>query len=508
MKKFFPIYDIKAIDRRTTELQGIEYIQLIDRASHVLCDWVCEHYTRRKIVVLAGPGNNGADGIALAVLLHDKEWIVDVHTYTGLKGHRSECNEECMRRLCATDIEYDENVGEPDIPQGCLVIDALFGTGLKSELSGPTADVTKYINTLGCEVVSVDIPSGLGNEECYVDIEQRVVMRARHTVTFQFPKMAFFLPELSDYIGKWHVLDIKLAQQAVEEAPTFMYYSDNTEAAKLLKRRDRFAHKGTMGHALLFAGSEGMAGAAILASRACLRSGAGLLTTVTCERSYLAIQAAVPEAMTLIGHGHIESVDWDERMENARIAAVGIGPGLGRSVESLELLEHALQTYGGKKPIVIDADGLFVLRTLLDDDYELPENTILTPHPIELDRLTVPHTQTVERIEDACLFAIRHKVIVVLKGAFTMIALPNGDRIFNTTGNSGMATAGSGDVLTGIILGLLAQGYEPQNAAMLGVALHSAAGDIAAQEYSPEAMLSGDIVSSIGKAYTMFRNKL
>ncbi len=504
MKKFFPIYDIKAIDQRTTELQGIEYIQLIDRAARALCEWIVDHYTRRRVVVLAGPGNNGADGLALAALLIDKDWVVDVHTYTGHKGFRSECNEACLERLRDAEIVIDENVGEPEIGQGTIVVDALFGTGLKRELDGPAAEVVNYVNSHHCEVVSVDIPSGIGNEDSYLDVEARSIVQAAHTLSFQFPKMAFFLPELTCYIGRWHVLDIKLSPEAIEEAPTYMFYSTNAEAAKMVRHRDRFAHKGTMGHALLFAGSEGMSGAAILASRSALRSGCGLLTTVSAERCYIPLQTAVPEAMNIPSRGAAEFITWDERMNFAKVAAVGIGPGLSRVPEAADLLRKVLETYGGRVPIVIDADGLYALRSLLDAGLELPENVILTPHPIELDRLTEPHTETVERIEAACLFALRNRCTVALKGAFSMTALPDGRRIFNTTGNSGMATAGSGDVLTGVILGLLAQGYPVTEAAVLGVALHAAAGDAAAEDLSPEAMTSMDISDHISAAYKIF----
>ena len=501
MKKFFPVYDIKAIDKATTTYQGIDYTQLVERAARALCDWVLARYTRRRVIVLAGPGNNGADGLALALLLNDKEWMVEVHIYTGFTGRRSESNEEMMRRICKTDIEYDENNSDIETPPGCLVIDALFGTGLKREMAGPTAEVAQRINEFGPEVVSVDIPSGLGGEESYVSVGERTVIRARHTVSFQFPKMAFFLPELYVYIGQWHVVDIRLDARAIAEAETFMFYMDYVEAARMLKPRSRFSHKGTMGHALLVAGSEGMSGAAILASRACLRSGAGLLTVATARMCQTPVQTAVPEAMAVTAAGPEAVANWGEKMEGLKITAFGIGPGLGRAPEACQTLRDALATYGGKVNLVVDADGLYALRQLLDEGYDLPRNTILTPHPVEFDRLTEHHATTVERIEAACLFAIRHRAIVVLKGAFTMVALPDGRRVFNTTGNGGMATAGSGDVLTGIVLGLLAQGYAPREAAVLGVSLHAAAGDMAADELSQEAMLSSDIVAMLGKTF-------
>lgn len=508
MKKFFPIYDIKAIDRRTTELQGIEYIQLIDRAARALCDWVTDHYTRRKVVVLAGPGNNGADGISLAILLREREWLVDLHTYTGYKGRRGENNEACLRLLSETDIEYDENDPTPPLAPGCLVVDALFGTGLKRALEGVAAQVAQYVNKSNCEILSIDIPSGIGNEDDYLQTADRQIIRAAHTVTFQFPKMAFFLPELHAYIGRWHVLDIHLAPQAIDEAPTFMFYSDNAEAAALIRPRDRFAHKGVMGHALIFAGSEGMSGAAILASKAALRSGCGLVTTATAQASYLPLQTAVPEAMTIVAHSDRKDIIvWDDRMDLPKVSAVAVGPGLGRDPYSRELLRSILKTYGGRAPIVIDADGLFALRNLLDEGLELPPAVVLTPHPGELDHLTEPHTLTVERVDAACLLAIRHHITVVLKGAFSMTALPDGRRVFNTTGNSGMATAGSGDSLTGIIVGLLAQGYNTEKAALLGVALHAAAGDCAAAELSEEAMTAADIVAHIPDAYKALKTK-
>ncbi len=512
MKKFFPIYDIKAIDRRTTELQGIPYISLVERAAQAMCDWVLNHYTRRRIVILAGPGNNGADGVALGLLLNDKEWLVDIHTYTGFTGRRSECNEDIMRRLEMSDIQYDENNCQPDLTPGCLVVDALFGTGLKRDLDGPTAEVTRFVNSASVEVLSVDIPSGIGAEDSYLGVDERTVIRATHTITFQFPKLAFFLPELSAYIGRWHVTDIKLAPEAIAEAETFVFYSDEAEAAKLLRQRSRFAHKGTMGHAVLYAGSYGMAGAAVLSAKACLRSGVGLLTVVSPPCNMHVLQTAVPEAMVLAPMRTdyaFQPNDFDDtsNLFVERATAVGVGPGLGRTAVCTDMLRSLLVRYGGKVPMVIDADGLYALRTLLDEGLELPPDTILTPHPGELDRLTEKHSHTVDRIEAACLFAIRHRVIVILKGAFTMIALPCGRRIFNTTGNAGMATAGSGDVLTGIILSLLAQGYDPENAALLGVGLHATSGDIVAAERGQEALLSGDIAENVGKAYLHLASK-
>ena len=503
MKKFFPLYDIKEIDQRTTELEGIEYLALVERAAQALCDWIMQHYTRRRIVIISGPGNNGADGLGLGLLLHDKDWMVDVHTYTGFTGKRSESNEAMMRRLCATDLMYDENNPMPELVPGCLVVDALFGTGLKRDLEGPSAEVTRYLNESGVEIVSVDIPSGMGAEDSYGEVSYRTVIRATHTVTFQFPKMAFFLPELSGYIGKWHVQDIHLAAEAIEEAETFMYYSDVSEAGKLLRKRSRFVHKGTMGHALLLAGSKGMMGAAVMSSRACLRSGVGLLTTVTAESGYNIMQTAVPEAMTMTS-GETE-LEWDATKMPSRVSAVGVGPGLGRSEASHATVRRVIETMGGVAPMVIDADGLYCLRTLMDEGLELPEGTIITPHPGELDRLTGRHTHTAERIEAACLMAIRHRIVVVLKGAFTVIALPDGRRVFNTMGNSGMATAGSGDVLTGVILGLLAQGYDSETAALLGVGLHSVAGDIAAEKMGEESMIATDIIDNLGAAYKRLR---
>lgn len=523
MKKFFPIYDIKSIDRRTEELQGLDTRALIDRAARALLDWTMAHYTRRRVVVLAGPGNNGADGIALAVMLREKGWVVDVHTYAGHKGYRSPENEAWLTRLLNTDLMYDENETQPDLTPGCLVVDALFGTGLKRPLEGPAADVASFVNDHKADVLAIDMPSGLGSEADYNDLLKRTVIKAKNTVCFQFPKLAFFLPELNAYIGTWHVCDIHLAQEAIDQAPTFLYYTSLQDSRGLVRPRNRFAHKGTVGHSLLVAGSRGMSGAAILAAKGCLGGGTGLLTVASAEDCYVPLQSAVPEAMCLCNQGTgskeqgtSESlgeewpegavVRWWSGLELPKVSAVGVGPGLRRGPHTVELLRGLLKTYAERCPLVVDADGLHALRTLLDEGVTLPEQTILTPHPLELDALTEPHNTHLERIEAACLLAIRLRVVVVLKGAFTMTALPDGRRVFNTTGNAGMATGGSGDVLTGLLTALLAQGYPADEAALLGVALHAAAGDAAAETRGQWSLTAQDIAAHLADAWLQTRD--
>jgi len=357
------------------------------------------------------------------------------------------------------------------------------------------ADIVKAINETKAEVISIDIPSGLMGEDNSAN-DLSAIIKANYTLTFEFPKISFLFPENNTYVGHWEVLPIGLHKQAIQQTDSnFMYLSKDFIAGKI-KKREKFSHKGTYGHALLIAGSYGKMGAAVLASRACLRSGVGLLTTHIPRLGYEIMQNSVAEAMASIDDSDIV---FSSLPELTNYTAIGIGPGIDKKeVTHLALVELM---YAKPSKLVLDADAINILAENMLEITLLPENTILTPHPKEFERLAGPFENTYGRLQLQLQFSVQYKVIVICKGAHTCITFPDGKVFFNSTGNAGMATGGSGDVLTGIILGLLAQEYSIQDAALVGVYLHGLAGDLAARRLGQHAMIAGDIIDELGEAF-------
>ncbi len=323
--------------------------------------------------------------------------------------------------------------------------------------------------------------------------EDDAIVRPDYTVSFQLPKLAFMIPHNGPFIGDWQVANIGLDPGFIQKSETSYFFTNKKSAKKLVRDREKFSHKGTFGHALLLAGSYGKMGAAQLCGGACLRSGAGLLTMHVAGCGYQIIQIALPEAMC--------TVDIHEKMlttlpELDAYSAIGVGPGLGKEPQTLQMLEELIEK--AKVPMVWDADALNLLSENPDLLKKLPEQTIITPHPKEFERLAGKSKGDYARLELARDFAQEHKLVVVLKGAHTAVVFPNGTVHFNATGNAGMATGGTGDVLTGILTSLLAQKYNPQDAARLGVYQHGVAGDRAAKARTKVAMIASDIVENLG----------
>ena len=391
--------------------------------------------------------------------------------------------------------EVIEDFTPPVLTEHDIVIDGLFGSGLNRPLTGGFAAVVDYINKSDAHVVSIDIPSGLFGEDNRGN-DREAIVKANLTLTFEFPKLAFFLAENAPYVGEWKTLEIGLHPDVIERTETPYTMVTEEDISYVIQPRDRFAHKGTFGHALLIAGSKGKMGAAILAAKACLRSGAGLLTVHIPQRGEGVFQTNFPEAMLSFD----TNVDFFSSVpELSPYNAIGVGPGMGQHMESGAAIERILQT--NSKPMVIDADAINLLATNKSLISRIPERSILTPHPKEFDRIAGESASGYERLMKAKAFAVENHLIVVLKGAYTAICTTAGNIYFNSCGNPGMATAGSGDVLTGIILGLLAQGYEPETAAVMGVFIHGTAGDLAAIYQSEESLIASDIIDMLGKAF-------
>lgn len=496
--KIFKAEQIRKIDSATIELEPVSSEDLMERAATAVSRWIAEKYnSSHLLMIFAGPGNNGGDALAVARLLMVKGYQVRVFILsTGAPfSHDMQIN---LNRLKSTPLtpEIISSPAElPAIIKGAIIIDGIFGSGLSRPPSGLFAETIKRINLSGETVISIDIPSGLYCDD--VPISQcDEIISATYTLSFQFPKLSFMTEEGNYYTGKWEILDIGLLPEIIEKEPAQYYYITKSNVTRLLKPRGRFDHKGVFGHALIVAGSYGKAGAAILASHSALRTGAGLVTCHLPAECISAIQSSLPEVMANPDEGEEHIITPPDM---SKYDAVGIGPGIGTDPDTRKAFAGMITSF--RKPLVLDADALNILSLEPEMLSLLPENSVLTPHPGEFRRLTGVKSYGFDRIKLQKEFAARHKCIVVLKGANTSIALPDGRLFFNSTGNPGMATAGSGDVLTGIITSLMAQGFLPADAAITGVYLHGLAGDQALEENSPESLIAGDIIRNIGRAY-------
>jgi ADP-dependent NAD(P)H-hydrate dehydratase / NAD(P)H-hydrate epimerase len=500
--KIFKTSTIKEIDAFTIEHEPILSINLMERASRELFAWMKARLTPSPVMVFAGWGNNGGDALALARLLHLDGWDVSVFLFVGSGlSPDTAINLERLRHLPKITIrELNQDGLLPTIDNDCLVVDGLFGAGLNRPLDGMAAKLVGHINEAGVRVLSIDMPSGLMGEDNSTN-HHNAIVRSTFTLTFQFPKLSFLFSENEVFVGEWHVLEIGLHRQKIAQVPTDWHFVDKDLVKSILPTRDKFAHKGKFGHALLLAGSYGKMGAAVLASKACLKAGVGLLTTHVPRYGYNILQTAVPEAMVSIDRSDIlisEFPDLDG------YDAIGAGPGIGVKSNTCTALAELLDKVGNK-PLVLDADALNILAQQPDLLDKLSINTVLTPHPKEFQRLAGGWDNDFERLQLLTSFAKRYHVVVVLKGAHTTTALPDGSCYFNSTGNPGMASAGSGDVLTGIILGLMSQGIAPSESAILGVYLHGLAGDLYVDGESEESLTALEIVTSLGKAFKCLR---
>lgn len=498
MVKVFNVSQIKKIDGCTVVNQRITSIDLMEKASLAISEKLIRILDiNQRILVFAGMGNNGGDALAIARILLSKHFKLQVFIVAPDGRFSDDClvNKECLERLADVKL-IRESQDIPQVPVDSIVVDGLFGSGLNRPLEGVFLDVVKAINASKSKVISIDMPSGLFVEN-NVNNNPEGIIKAEKVFTFQFPKLSLLLPDSANYCRKMIVVNIGLCDRCIDEEDTDFFFVERSDVAHLLLPRDTFSHKGTFGKALLIAGTYGKMGAAVLSARACLRTGVGLLTMHVPRCGVEILQTAVPEAM----------VSADRLLENvSRIEinidqfVVGVGPGIGTDEKTKSLLYDLFEK--SSQPMVIDADALNLIS--MDESLQdrIPPKSILTPHPTEFDRLTGDVSENgYERLQKARTFAEKHDVYIVLKGAYSAIVTPERKVYFNSTGNPGMATGGSGDVLTGMITSLLAQKYLPLNAAILGVYLHGLAGDLAAKSKSQQGMLPSDMIEYIGKAY-------
>ncbi|MBO9202001.1 MULTISPECIES: NAD(P)H-hydrate dehydratase [Niastella] len=494
--QIFATEQIRAWDEYTIRHEPIASVDLMERAATACYEWLLQNnYKGRAFTIFCGKGNNGGDGLVIARLLTQSRHTVTVYILEF--GHKGTVDFQLnLARLHDTTaairfVSSEEML--PSIPAGDVVIDALLGSGINRPADGLTANLIQHINNSHNNVIAIDIPSGL-----FVDQSARGnrVIKAHHTLSFQCFKPAFLMPENADSIGEVHLLNIGLLPGflSIQDSPFLLI--DKAMAKQLLQPRKPFSHKGDYGHAALIAGSYGMMGAAVLCARACLRSGVGKLTCHVPAVGYNILQTAVPEAMCKTGPvndpGHaVQEMD--------KYDTIGIGPGLGAHASNIKLLYSIFEQ--NRRPMVIDADGLNAIAQEKGLLNKIPLGSILTPHPKEFERLFGKTANDYDRIQLALQTATDNDLYIVLKGRYTFIASPDGKGYFNSSGNPGMASGGTGDVLTGIITGLLAQKYSPLHAAIMGVYLHGCAGDLAAAYASQPSLIASDLVDFLGQAY-------
>lgn len=501
--KLFRCDQIREIDEYTITNEPISSADLMERAAEKLFGWIKEKYTgSTQFVVFAGPGNNGGDGLALSRMLSLAGYNVVVN-YVNFTDKRSDDWEINRKRLeSETSLKLNditEGGTFPELSQNDIIIDAIFGSGLTRSAAGLPSEIISYINNSGCEVISIDIPSGLFGEDNSNNLKGAII-EADFTLSFQFPKISFMFAENNKYTGECVVLPIGLHQEAIRNISSDYYLLEKSDIKPILKIRSRFDHKGVFGHGLLIAGSFGRIGASVLAAGAALRSGIGLLTCYIPACGYQIVQTAVPEAM-VITDGMNECIS--SALDTELFSAVGVGPGLGTDPVTQKAVIDLLAD--SKKPLVIDADALNILSINKEWLSLIPPGSILTPHPKEFERIAGTTSNGFDKIKKQLKFSRDYNCIVILKGSNSSISTPDGRLFFNSTGNPGMATGGSGDVLTGIVLSLLAQGYSPENAAIAGVFLHGLAGDIAAGKGSFESLIASDIINNMGNAFNEVR---
>ena len=495
--KILTAEQLRQADKVTLEKQEITSDDLMERAAGLVYNEIHRRLQGAEIPVkiFCGIGNNGGDGLVIGRLLIEEGYDVTIYVvnYSDQRSKQFLTNYDRVKnrtkkwpKLLKSEEDF------PELKVGDFVVDAIFGVGLNRPLVPWVGNLVKHINKAGAFVLAVDMPSGLMADEPTEDKE--TIIRANYTITFQAPKLAFYLPETAQFKGDLQIMDIGLDREFLRDVPVKNSLIGKPEAAALYRPRNKFSHKGTYGHALMVGGSYGKMGSICLSSTAALRSGAGMLTFFIPRCGYQIAQTQLPEAMVLTDENEkiLTNIDFD-----LEPAVISFGVGVGTEEPTVKAFEVLLKK--NKKPMVIDADGLNILSRNQHLLAWLPEGTILTPHPKELERLIGAWKNDFEKLEKVRQLVDKYSLILVLKGTHTFTITPENIYI-NTSGNPGMATAGSGDVLTGVLTGFICQGYRPLAAALLAVFLHGKAGDLAADESSYEGVIAGDIAAYTGKA--------
>lgn len=498
--KLFTNDDIRAIERHTLQSETITTMSLIERVADAVASEVAARFRpSKRTVVFAGPGNNGADALMTALKLAQLGFSPVVYLFNiGGRALKPDCK-KCRDLLVANapSIELNQIVktfNTPDLSPADLVIDGLFGSGLREPLTGGFMSLVRYINESGAKVVSIDVPSGMF-AEWNSNNQERNMVHATLTLAVQYPRIAFFFADNADIVGTWKVIDIGLSKEAADSRRSDFHLIEEPEVRSLLKKRPEFCSKADFGSGLLVAGRYGMVGASVLAARGALRSGIGKLTVFGPQCAYEIVQTSVPDAL-------FEADDDKLRVTDVRLEhdypAVAVGPGLGTAPMTVGAVEALLQR--SRKPVIIDADGLNAIArrpSMLD---KIPPLSLLTPHASEFDRIFGEQAGDEARLLKALEVSRNYNLLILLKGRYTKLVRPDGKVYINDSGTPAMATAGAGDVLTGICLGLMAQGYKPEVTAILAAYIHGRAGELAADEHGIYGTTATDIAGCTGRA--------
>ncbi|WP_419212113.1 NAD(P)H-hydrate dehydratase [Maribacter sp. X9] len=495
--KLFSAKQIYKADQITVKKQGITGDELMERAALQLFNWM--HLRMQgapvKIHLFCGIGNNGGDGIALArhLLEHGYNIVVYVVNYSEKRSKDFLINLDRLKEHKIWPIFMNSDDELPVIGEEDIIVDGIFGIGLNRKPDPWVAKLIQHLNTSKAFILSIDIPSGLFTDQAPKDFE--TIIKSNFVLSFQTPKLVFFLPETGPFIGQWEVLDIGLDAEFLMETDTNYELIGKNEILTLYQPREKYGHKGTYGHSLIIGGSYGKIGSVCLASRAALEAGSGLVTSFVPKIGYAILQTALPEIMVLTDPAEDFLTDIQFEIEPT---VIGIGMGIGTEDKTVKAFSEFLDR--NTCPLIIDADGLNILSKNQELLSKLPKHTILTPHPKELERLIGKWNDDFDKLEKVKAFSQEHNCIIVIKGANTMVVF-EGKGYVNTTGNPGMATAGSGDTLTGIITAFVAQGYDALTAALFGVYIHGKAGDIAVEKTGYQALTASKIINNLGNAY-------
>lgn len=496
---------IKELDSYTINKRSINSIDLMEIAAREVFFKIAELFDKKtRFSIFCGMGNNGGDGLALSRLLLNNNYSVITYIVKS-KNIGSEDFEINLKRLKETNfsniVEINSNFKEIEFSKNTVIIDSIYGTGLNKQVSGFEAELIKFINNSKLFTISIDVPSGISGDLKFFSSEHAII-KANITYSFQFPKLCFLLPDAAYFCGDWYILDIKLLQKPIEKFKINNFFVTEDYIKSQIHKRDKFSHKGNYGHSLLICGSKDKGGAAILAAKACLRTGCGLLTCHSPSSIVDSMRVAIPEAMFSID----ENANFlTEVKELEKYDALAVGPGIGTNALTVNAIKLLIQN--SHVPLIIDADALNIISDNKTWLSFLKPNSILTPHPKEFNRLFGSSSCNKERLEIQRKNSIKYQVFIILKGSHTCITTPDGNAYFNSTGNPGMATAGSGDVLTGMLCGLLAQSYSTLMSSLLGVYLHGLSGDIASEITNEHSLIASDIISNIGNAYKHLINQ-
>lgn len=498
--KLFTTDDIRAIERHTLSSEAITSRNLVERVADGAANEIAARWRSSKpTVIFAGPGNNGADALATAMRLIDMGFAPAIYLFNiGGNSVKNDCiffRDKIIRDY--PDAEFHEitnSFNTPELGSDHLVVDGLFGSGLREQLTGGFKALVRYINESGAQVVSIDIPSGMFGDWDR-QTSERDIIHANLTLSVQFPHIAFFIPERAELVGRWKVLDIGLSREAIETRKTNFHLVESQEIKSILKPRNPFCSKADFGSAMLIAGRYGMVGAAVISCMGAARSGAGKVTLFAPQCAFQIAQTAVPEVMF---EADENSLMLSDIRPQHQYSAYGLGPGIGTADTTIAAIESFIKN--SKTPLVVDADALNCIALRPDILNHLPMLSVLTPHSGEFDRLFGDHTTHDARIRKALEVCKFYNILILLKGRYTTLIRPDGKVYFNSTGSPALATAGSGDVLTGILTGFIAQGYKPEVAAILAAYIHGKAGELAAATNGEYGTTATDIASATGRA--------